>query len=212
MSNQGSLYKNGIDVNLYTQPPPPTSKSLSYYTMALLFRPWMLWPSCTCISIEIRREFGDFFFYYVLFIMYLCTQSISPQSSFKIWSNSSKMLHQETLFFCFYLVWFDVGNDQSNDLTKKEKKHLYIHSPSFSDFQKELKTFSVWEQGAIWHAGQGVQNWKKTENCRQQIVDSDFEVYKFLFWYRRCTYTWCLDVILFAQNLKHSLQWRNRVT
>lgn len=120
---------------------------------------------------------------------------------------------KQFFFFCFYLVWFDVGNDQSNDLTKKEKKHLYIHSPSFSDFQKELKTFSVWEQGAIWHAGQGVQNWKKTENCRQQIVDSDFEVYIFLFWYRRCTYyTWCLDVILFAQNLKHSLQWRNRVT
>lgn len=32
------------------------------------------------------------------------------------------MLHQKSFFlFFFYLVWFDVGNDQSNDLTKKEK-------------------------------------------------------------------------------------------
>lgn len=40
-----------------------------------------------------------------------------------------KCYTKKQVFFCFYLVWFDVGNDQSNDLTKKEKKNISIFTP-----------------------------------------------------------------------------------
>lgn len=49
------------------------------------------------------------------------------------------MLHQKTGFFCFYLVWFDVGNDQSNDLTKKEKKTSLYSLPILQWFPERAE-------------------------------------------------------------------------
>lgn len=124
VSIQGNLYKNGIDVNLYAQPPPaPHIKEFKLLPHGFTFQTL---NAMTIMYMHFYRDQTGIF-RISFFIMYflLCTYVHSRyhhRAHLKFEVTLQKCYTKKQGFFCFYLVWFDVGNDQSNDLTKKEKK------------------------------------------------------------------------------------------